>query len=296
MSTGQMLTSYFRFDTIEAQMTEAPQGRALLFSDPGFQSLLGQRLDDMLSGGKILSLDVFDTFVLRDNSSELTRFYEIGGLMAKIVKERADKEVSQVDAFTARYLGTKATYRASRTVRGCREGSLEELHRTASRLLVGDTSLAESFIKAELDYEATRLEQNPFLVQYLRDYRAAGGRAVLVSDMYMHATQVGALLSRLGIAPEDYDLLMSSGDTKVSKASGGIFSLVESQMGEGAERFVHVGDSFRGDLAQPVRRGWQALHLPLSDFDIVARRKDHIATFHKIQQAHGLTADIAMPH
>lgn len=293
---NKSVTSYFRFDEIESQISDAPNGRMVLFSQMEFQAKLEKRLNQMLQGDKILSLDVFDTLIFRDNSSELTRFYEIGGMMAKIVKEVAGKDVKQIDAFIARQLGTQATYRASKTIQDCREGSLEELHATASYLLVGDASLTQLFIKAELRYEATRLHQNFFLIDYVRKYRAAGGRVILISDMYMHGMHISDLLNQLDIVSEDYDLLLSSSDTKVSKASGGLFKLAESEMGEGPEQFFHLGDSLKGDVVQPIRSNWKALHLPISEYDIMARRNDHLSTYAKIQREFGLTPDVAIPH
>lgn len=293
---SETVSTGYRFDNIEAELTEAPSGRSALFNDTDFRNRLKHRLDTMLDGSRILSLDVFDTLILRDNSSELTRFYEIGGIMAAIVQDETGGSTRQVDAFVARHLGTKATYRASRLVNGCREGSLTELHATASRLLTGHPNLAAAFVEAEVRYEATRIAPNPFLVDYVADYRANGGRAVLVTDMYMHADQVARLLSLIGLDEESYDLLISSADTKASKASGGIFPLVEKEMGVGPDQFVHLGDSFRGDVAQPLRAGWKAMHLPLANADIVARRRDHLATQEKLASEHSLAIDVAMPH
>jgi predicted HAD superfamily hydrolase len=289
------ISSYFRFDDIESQLGEAPEGRVKLFSDATFKSMLEKRLNEMLDGDRILSLDIFDTLALRDNSSEITRFYEIGGQMAEVVEADTGQAIDQVDAFVARYLGMKATYRASKSVHNDREGSLCELHNTASRLLTGGETQTEAFIGAEISYEATRIQMNPFLTPFVAKYRAAGGKVVLVTDMYMHADQVGDLLKLLRFPPEEYDFLISSADTKVSKATGGIFPLVEKALAAGPEKFVHLGDSFRGDVAQPLRRGWQALHLPLSNFDIQERRRDHLEMQNKLAAEYALTIDISMP-
>lgn len=295
-SMSKTVSNCHRFDDIESELTEAPSGRSALFNEVGFRSRLKHRLDTMLDGSRILSLDVFDTLILRDNSSELTRFYEIGGIMAAIVRAETESNTRQVDAFVARHLGTKATYRASRLVNGFREGSLTELHVTASRLLTGHPDLAAAFVDAELRYESTRIAPNPFLVDYVADYRANGGKAVLVTDMYMHADQVARLLRLIGLDEDCYDLLISSADTKVSKASGGIFPIVEKEMGVGSDHFVHLGDSFRGDVAQPLQCGWKAMHLPLANADIVARRRDHLATKERLATEHGLAIDVAIPH
>lgn len=285
----------YRFDQIETQLTGAKTGRCDLFLDTSFNSLITDRLDTMLRQTGILSLDVFDTLILRDNSSEITRFYDIGGKMAALANASTGRGVSQVDAFVARHLGTKASYRASRMINGCREGSLSEIHATASCLLTRDDKLAEAFITAELEYEAGRIEKNAFLVEYAERHRARGGRVVLLTDMYMHAEQVARLLNALGIPETAYDALISSADTKVSKASGGVFRTVQEQMQASPSDFVHVGDNFRGDFAQAVRQGWQALHLPLALFDIRERQRDHSETANMLNSQFGIVVDIAMP-
>src|SRR6056297_3298511 len=51
-----------RFDEVEAALTEATD-RAALFADPRFVKRLTGRLDDLLHGRTVLSLDVFDTLL-----------------------------------------------------------------------------------------------------------------------------------------------------------------------------------------------------------------------------------------
>lgn len=225
-------TNIYRFDEIESEVYRATS-REQLFSEESFSRKIYDRLDKMLPENGILSLDVFDTVILRDSSSELTRFYEIGRLMSDFVNNAykdGDKDlvklsfpVRGVDAFLARHMGTKATYRASRPVHGCREGSLREIHLTASRLLSGNESLADAFIDIEIDYEATRLVKNSLLLDYIKKHKARGGCVILVSDMYMHADQINSLLCRLDVDVNLFDYIFSSADTKISKASGKIF-------------------------------------------------------------------------
>lgn len=283
-----------RLDALETELTEAAD-RAALFADRGFAARLADRLDTLCQRRAVLSLDVFDTLLLRDGSSELTRFHEIADRMAHIAADRLGREVRSVDALVARHLGTRATYRAAPTAQGCREGSLTDLHRTASRLLAGDDRLTEAFVAAELDVEEGRLAPNPALLAQIDRVREAGGQIVLITDMYMHAEHVADLLARHGIGPDRYDRLFSSADTRVSKASGLIFPLVEAALGLPPAAFVHAGDSLQGDFAQPARRGWAALHLPLSRADVTARRNCHIASARALDEAHGITLDIALP-
>ncbi len=288
------VTTVHRFDAIESGLTEASSWAGWLANDAN-RIALTERLDALVSPSGILSLDVFDTLVIRDDVSELTRFVEIGARMAEIVAaNHPTHRPSALDAFVARDLGTRASYRASTPVDGVREGSLTEIHRTASRILTESDALAGAFIDAELGYETARLTPNPFLLDYAGRHRARGGRVLLLSDMYMHAEQIAALLRAIGVTDDLYDTLISSADTKLSKASGGVFAIAEDRLSAGPDDICHVGDSLHGDFRQPKARGWRALHLPVPAARISARRADHIATLSHLRE-HGLDSDIAVP-
>jgi predicted HAD superfamily hydrolase len=126
--------------------------------------------------------------------------------------------------------------------------------------------------------------------------REAGKTVILITDMYMHAEHVADLLARLGIAAERYDRLFSSADLKVSKASGRIFAHVEAALGREPEAFLHLGDSLRGDFANPRRRGWAAQHLPVGPAALALRQADHARTAADLEARHGFCPDIAPPH
>jgi FMN phosphatase YigB (HAD superfamily) len=282
LSPGRHL---IRFDAIAAELTETADRPALL-RNRRFRRQVFAALDDMLGAADgapgVLSLDVFDTLLLRDGSSELRRFGEIGARMAAI----AGQGTQAVDAFVARHLGTRASYRAGPRVDGCGEGSLREIHDTAARILGLPVSVVPDFIEAELCCETGHVHPNTLLVSYIRRHQARGGRTVLVSDMYMHADQIAELLARSGIRPDLYDAIYSSADTKVSKASGGIFDRVAEAAT--APIVVHVGDSLRGDFLNPRAHGWQAMLLPVPDALREERLSDHAACIAELWKKHRL--------
>lgn len=284
-----------RFDAIESELSHA-KDRSALFSDDAFCANLGQLLEDRASGATVISLDVFDTLLFRDDSSEITRFFEIGTLMSKIVrKSEVFRKTKPVDAFVARHLGVKASYRASDRVKGAREGSLTEIHRVASRLISGSDAFVDTFIEAELEYESGRLTLNTLLHDYMRKMKSRGYKVALLSDMYMHDDQIQRLLESAGVVEGDFDILLSSADTKVSKASGGIFHIAEERLGCKSSDFFHIGDSYVGDFKMPKKHGWNALHLPVSSGNIERRQADHINTWKKLSSEFGVCVDIKMP-
>lgn len=81
------VTTLHRFDALEDRLTDAPD-RVALYADAGFATMLADRLDQLLKHppDMILSLDVFDTLLLRDNSAEVTRFVEFGAAMAEAAR------------------------------------------------------------------------------------------------------------------------------------------------------------------------------------------------------------------
>jgi predicted HAD superfamily hydrolase len=289
-------TVIHRFDSIESALT-GNCSRAELFLDPRFQNLVVERLKVLIPENGVLSVDIFDTLILRDNSSELTRFIEIGNLMADILnRKRANSsQVKGIDCFMARQMGTQSSYRASTLVQGCREGSLTEIHRTASRLLTGSDEYTADFINAEIHYESKRIIVNNILLDIVKNFTQMGRRAILISDTYMHMYQIEALLKKLGVDISFFENMFSSADTKISKASGGIFALVEQELSACSSEFVHIGDNLKGDFKMPIFHGWKALHLPLSQHDIDTRRKDHMATAAAIKDTYGLTVNISIP-
>lgn len=301
-------TVIYTFGEVQRAVSTAAS-RMNIFQDESFKSLLFQHLDRLMPGNDgVLSLDIFDTLLLRDNSSELSRFVEIGSVMAALVAGGALTESKvplspkrqfskhEIDAFLARHLGTKATYRARDRHKGYSEGSLTEIHTVSSRLLTGSDEYRDKFINAELCYEATRIEPNKLLLEYIDIHTSRGGKVILVTDMYMHAKQVEALLTLINIDTKKFDAIFSSADTLISKACGLLFSEIEKRLGLRSLNFVHVGDSVRGDFRQPKRRGWQALHLPLSDIEIESRKADHLATATMLRESFNIEVDIAIPN
>jgi predicted HAD superfamily hydrolase len=272
-------------------LLDTSESRLRIFADPEFRSALFAQLNDLVPPTGVLSLDIFDTLILRDHSSELRRFVEVGSRMARLVNLH---KVKGVDAFLARQLGTKASYRCSIAIDSCREGSLTEIHRTASRLLIGNDKLTDDFVEAELLNEAERTSPNTLILDYVTLHRARGGVVILISDMYMHADQIRRLLRKLKVDEELFNAIFSSADIKVSKTSGGVFSLVETAIVD-QKYFLHVGDQLRGDFQNPRRHGWKALHLPVPQKEILARQNDHFETMNTLSSEHGIVLDIAMP-
>lgn len=261
-------------NTVSLQEVSSPAPRVLRFGEIemsfeqcGDRSLLLAAKSSVLieklwaafvkSGATILSLDVFDTFLIRNWKPEARRWYEVSEQVAELAS------VTAWDAYVARNMATVSSYRTRKAVGGCREGHIDDILRMQIRMLNADRLTVERLKQIEIDYEIANLSPNPLLMELARRVQAQGGRVVLVTDMYLDAKSVWKIVE--GVCGDDapVDDIVSSADTVVSKRSGLVFEHVEDVMSAAPDAFFHIGDSRIGDFVMPVRRGWSAIHLPI---------------------------------
>jgi predicted HAD superfamily hydrolase len=227
---------------------------------------------------KVLSFDVFDTFLLRNDKPEALRFFEWSQLARSRLGDSA-KGISDIDLLLARALGMEVSYRARRAVEGCREGKIEEVVHTIRKSLNLSDAADLTLLQAEIDYEAANLTINPALLAAGRAFRANGGSVILVSDMYLGESQISNILRRMDLdLPIEFDAIYSSADHVVSKRSGKIFSKIQTELEREPGAFLHVGDAIYGDVFRCAEAGWHTIHFPSSRSE-TARRANELVRF-----------------
>jgi FMN phosphatase YigB (HAD superfamily) len=283
----------YRFSPISRLLRSAPSRIQLARSSDELREALQAAFD--ASGAEVLSLDVFDTLLLRDNQSEARRFWELSKLIRKDLVgaksyPRAAK-LSDEDFLLARVEGMRVSYRTRKPVKACFEGVLDDVVKIARRALGLPATVDKRFIAAEIAYEASVLAINEAVMDLARAVKAKGGRVILVSDMYLRSEHISAILEKVDAdAVKVVDQIFSSGDLVVSKRSGRIFREIERRFELGPGAFFHIGDALVGDVSKPREAGWSALHFPVSDAEAQAREAD-VAAF--IDEMHALGLDVS---
>lgn len=223
---------------------------------------------------RVLSFDVFDTFLLRNNKPETARYLELSARIASRLAERIPKAPGDIDLLIARLHGMAFSYRTRKAVEGCREGHIDQVIRYALTALNIPRTHESTFRDAELDYETANLTVNPVLAAVASAHRARGGKVILVSDMYLGSKDIGTILSRLSNGVTTwYDKIYSSADHIVSKRAGKIFGLIEKDLDLSADHFLHIGDAWEGDVVKPREAGWNALHFPIARNETAERER-----------------------
>lgn len=214
---------------------------------------------------KLLSLDAFDTVLLRNNKHEMRRFMEMGAKFASVVAEATGKALTETDFFVARILATKLSYRLSTPVSGCQEGSLDEIHEGMLEILGLPPNLKNRTILAELDYESGELEVSPLVSPILSMANLRGVKIVLISDMYMGKKYIKDLLERK--APNTFKSVdvYSSGDLKISKRAGLLYKHVAKTHSFAPSECLHIGDNIHSDYVMAKRHGWKSMLIPITD-------------------------------
>jgi FMN phosphatase YigB (HAD superfamily) len=206
----------------------------------------------------VLSVDCFDTLLLRGVESEEERIRRLGFRIAASLGPKGIRVDPRAVAST-RLAAARAEYRAA--AREDREARHDTILRLQCVALGLDPSLAAPLVEAEIEQETCDLSPNLPLAKLLREVRRRGTRIIVVSDMYLPATAILRLLTNAGIA-EGVDRVYSSSDHGATKRAGGLFDVVVNAEGVRADRMLHAGDCRIGDLEAPRRRGIAAVRLP----------------------------------
>ena len=219
-----------------------------------------------------LSLDVFDTVLLRRVARPVDAF---GVLGAQLVED------GQVRAFVTPHLFAEvreAAERRARTVKTERgafpEVTLDEIYAVLpDEMLATDRS---ALIDAELAVEEALVFPDVDVVELLTSARDAGIPVVFTSETYFSAAQVGRLLGAAGVDARGESIFTSS-DQGCGKASG-LFDVVLERIGVDASRVLHLGDHEEADVEAARASGLQAVLRPLRtpEFDEVLGREDDV--------------------
>ncbi len=237
-------------------------------TDPALTALLLEACP--LAELDMLSMDVFDTVLLRNAKPETLRFAEIAEQQAAAASA-AGHPVGARTLLLARLEAAHLAYRARPAVDGHREGHIDDIMKIQCRMADLPEALAPLLKTVELAYEAENLAPNGLFLDLAEQFKAAGKPVILISDMYLDSAAIAGLVATVTRRGKLFDRVFSSAEAGASKRSGGLYGKVAKQMGIAPERILHIGDSLPGDVRQARNAGWRALHFPIARAEKAAR-------------------------
>ena len=200
----------------------------------------------MTNKPRFYSFDIFDTV--------LTRTFAVpGDLFVGLGEEAARRGLVKLapEEFARKRLAAEA---AARDTAPAREPRLTEIY----SILAPDLGLAPTetgqLLELEQETEEAALQPVPGMRERVAAAREAGGRAIFISDMYLPASLLERVLTRHGLFRTG-DRLYISGEARASKAVGGLYTRIGSDLAAAPSKWVHVGDNERADGSVPRKLG-----------------------------------------
>ena len=231
---------------------------------------------------EVITVDIFDTLLLRNWKSEQLRFYDISCKMTDAFKKyglRAEPHL----IFRQRNLFSEQV----RLLNVSKGKDHETSHQEIFSLIINDlerrngkklnnssaTSLLRTLNGIELQYEESVLKPNYSLIKLLRRESLKGKRIYFISDMYLNSKQLEKLLVVKGI-----DFIsggISSADKLLGKYSGRSYGeLANKHQDIKLNKSLHIGDNKFSDYRVPKQNGIMAhlIIMPLHSIKITVGR------------------------
>jgi FMN phosphatase YigB (HAD superfamily) len=211
--------------------------------------MTGDALIEAIAGVDVVSLDVFDTALLRCVDEPVTVFSLV---------ERAHAEGRREPRFAfaderRRAEGAARAHVLRTTGRG--DVTLDEIYAQLAPPLGSELDALRAL---ELAMERLVCVTNPFIHALYREALRRGRRVAFVSDMYLPAAFIGSLLDAAGYG-ERACLLVSCEEAGESKGSGALYARLADRLGTSTTRILHVGDNQQSDVVAAQRAGLTAI-------------------------------------
>lgn len=196
---------------------------------------------------KVITFDVFDTLIRRpvEKPADLYRFLDRKAL------ELTDGVAS--DFGKSRALCETETRSKLKNVKT--EITLDDIYDTLSDFYGVDVEVFEDLKEAEISLEISKASSNPFGKKLFEIAKLTGKPVHLISDMYLPAKVIKAMLKKSGYCDTAYDNFFLSCDHNKTKHSGELFDEVLDTLGVKPTELLHIGDNKHTDINMAESRG-----------------------------------------
>ncbi len=203
-----------------------------------------------------LSVDLFDTLLLRAVADPAGVFRHVGSLAAARGEVRAHVTPAQFHAIRR---GAEDQARLRRRAEdGSTEVTLVDIY---SAVPAGILAACPAALAAtEIDTERELVYPHPGTLDHVLAARAKGLRTAILSDTFYSADEVRQLLQAAGVDPTLFSEILTSCDERVSKRDGGLFARLLGRWPDlEPDAILHVGDNPRADVMRARAAGLRAV-------------------------------------
>ncbi len=211
---------------------------------------------DLLISYSVISIDVFNTILLRKTLDAQDVFVLVGDVLKK--KEYLMDDISS-EAFRKLRVEAEKKCLEKKIRKGETEYKLLDIYSELEKCLGLDARVAA---QTEIEVESKITYLNPFIHQILLKLHDIGKRICLTSDMYLSSEEILFLLQNVGFDLNMVEAVFVSSDYGVSKEKG-LFEIVKKQMGVSSSEIVHIGDNTSADIIGAKKSQIQGILYPI---------------------------------
>ena len=194
-------------------------------------------LNKLLADSTIISFDVFDTLIIRQGLSVPSDLFNL---------------IHPEDpTFKSRRIEAEKDARHFSPLEDIKLDSIYELlyNNLRERQEVQEAMALE--ISAELKF----CKANPEALEFFNSVKYSGKRVVIISDMYLSAATISAILKNCGFDLEGVNVYVSS-EYGLTKRSGSLFNeVLKQERIENPGSVLHIGDNLISDYLMARRVG-----------------------------------------
>jgi glycosyltransferase involved in cell wall biosynthesis/FMN phosphatase YigB (HAD superfamily) len=208
------------------------------------------RLDRAVQGAPVVSLDVFDTLLMRRVRKPTDVFLFIQPWVRELLT------LPNLDYPTVRVNAERLARATAQAAGGSTEIVLSDIYRSVQAITGCSDAIRDALMQRELEAEERLLYACPGLPEWVAGLASKNTRVLYVSDMYLEKAQIAGLLERRGFAAPDVEV---SSERRCTKYEGGLFDVVLNDRKLDPSSVVHVGDHPVSDGEQPRQRGMKTV-------------------------------------
>lgn len=203
---------------------------------------------------KVVSFDVFDTLVLRP-------FWKPVDLFMFLDKEASELfNTADIIRFSEFRRCAEQEARDEVKRRGKEDLSFTDIYKYLEENSPFPKEILGALMQKEKDLELRFCYARKSTQQLLNAAVNAGKKVIAVSDMYLTADFIRAILEHCGIT--QIERIFVSGDVGLTKRTGHLYEYVAKEMNVSYQEMVHIGDNAKTDVQVPKKMNIRAFYYP----------------------------------
>jgi len=240
---------------------------------------------------KTLTVDVFDTILMRKMYPEERQFYRHAQAVSELLESKLNKTLDPFYLVSLRKFCRHVNDDVKEDRKQDRESHLEEIFSLMLQLIFEQqkitlhsdekAELIKKMVQKEIELEKKYLVPNKPLIKLLREIKRNGLKIYFLSDIYLDQEHINFLFQYFGIA-DVFDGGVSSANVGYCKGTGKLFKMIKKKQlfpNISYTSNLHIGDNKISDVLSPRRNGSHALHYWTIHHSIIRRIKGFFGTF-----------------